>query len=97
MAWPAQSLDLCSSVNSAIGNDLLDYSEARLDLASPRRILRSLLSGIHRFDLELSLPKSEEPVRDVDDYGRRNDDYRHERYERSDAHTETHDLHLQLY
>jgi len=35
MGWLAQSFDLCGRVNSAIGHDLLDYSQARLDLACP--------------------------------------------------------------
>src|ERR1043166_1754012 len=97
MGWPAQRVDLRSSVDSAIGNDLLDYSKALLDLAGPRRVLCSLLGGIHRFDLELPLPQSENSIRDVDDHGRRNDEYRHERYELSEAHTEVHDPYLQLY
>jgi hypothetical protein len=97
MGWSAQGLDLCSSVNSAIRNDLFDHPEALLDLAGPRRILRSLFSGIHRFDLELPLPKSEEPIRDVDDHGRRNDEHADERYELSEAHTEVHEKYLQLY
>lgn len=91
MGWLAQSFDLRGGVNSVIGNYLLDYSKALLDLAAPRCILRSLFRGIHRFDFELPLPESEEPIRDVDDHGRRNDEYADERYE-----LKAHNPYLQL-
>src|SRR4051812_1998080 len=59
-----ERLDLRGRLSTAIGHDLLENPDPLLELSRAGRILRSLLGGIQRLDLELLLTEFEEAVGD---------------------------------